>query len=226
MNTPVGWSKEGSDHRKYRDFTEKRMKHILEVYNQTKHSGIDMAPAQMQALPELETKYIIKKIYQEHRRRKITDFELQPTPTHEVWVRYIVPREAMKKRRYRVSPEMYKVHGKAGKAWLLMARDGSTKVMPRWRLLPFDQKPTDVKEGRSFGTTTGVVDKIVGWGRSGKNKGMYKVNWVVPAGDPEETGWISPSMIRAGVPRAQRRQQIQIEKDYWATVPANRRPDV
>jgi hypothetical protein len=96
MNTPARYSKELSHHRKYRDFTEKRMNHLVKIYNNTLHETIKMTPKEMQDDREAETKYIIKKLYQVERRKKISDFEL-PVGT---WVRYIVPRDPQKKNRY------------------------------------------------------------------------------------------------------------------------------
>jgi hypothetical protein len=94
MNTPTRYSKETSTHRKYRDFTENRMNHLLKIYNTTKNEATHLTPTEMRDDPEAETKHIIRKIYQIERRRKITDFNL-PIGS---WVRYIIPRDPRRQR--------------------------------------------------------------------------------------------------------------------------------
>jgi hypothetical protein len=210
MNTPTRYSKETSTHRKYRDFTENRMENLLEIYNTTKHEGTNMTPTEMAADPEAETKYIIRKLYQIERRRKITDFNLPIG----AWVRYIIPRDPMKKARYKVSTERYRVAKKAGNAYEMMAEDGSTLQVARWRLLPVDEANRDK---RKKGTTLlkggkGIVKEIIGV-RGGKaHKKEYHVVWEVPEGATPKMTWETPAKLRSE--QTDKTKETPAEKKY------------
>jgi hypothetical protein len=194
MNTPTRYSKETSTHRKYRDFTEKRMAHLLKIYNTTKNEATNMTPTEMADDPEAETKFIIRKLYQIERRRKITDFNLPIG----AWVRYIIPRDPRKKARYKVSVERYQISGKAGNAYEMMAEDGSTLQVARWRLLPVDDEN---KDKWKIGTTLhkggkGIVKEIVGVRYGKAHKKEYHVIWRVPEGATPKMTWTTPAMLR------------------------------
>lgn len=176
MNTPTQHTKRQSDHPKYRDFSIHRMKKLLEIYNNTKHSGTGYTPTEMKNDRDLEKKYIIKKLYELERRRKITDFELE----NDTFVRYILPKDPMKKRRYKVSPEAYKISHREGNAYVLMAADGTTRTIARWRLFPLGKTlPKNMKFANTFGTNTGTISKIISFNERTRR---YKVEFVMPDG--------------------------------------------
>jgi hypothetical protein len=133
MNVRTEKSKESSEAKKYRDFTEKRMNKLMGIYNKSLQKGIGMTPEEMSADKNKEKEYIIRKLYDTERRKKISDFVLEPGS----WVRYMIPR-TMGKRRYQVSPDIYKIDGKEGNGYRLVARDGTMKTFSRWRLFPVD----------------------------------------------------------------------------------------
>jgi hypothetical protein len=135
-------------------------------------------------------KWIVKKLYETERRKKIVDFELR----EGVMVRYIMPIEAGKKKRYAISPERYIVHGHEGHAYIIMARDGSAKTVPRWRLKPSDDEKYPFAERLGKGNS-GIVKKIL-LGFLAMKKGMYQVKWKVPLGQPRQITWEYPSNIR------------------------------
>jgi hypothetical protein len=195
MNTPTRYSKETSTHRKYRDFTAARMAHLLEIYNTTEHEGTGHTPTEMATNPELEARFIIRKIYQTERRRKITDFNL-PVGS---WVRYIIPRDPRKKARYKVSPERYQISAKAGNAYEMMAEDGSKLQVGRWRLLPLDDaKKHKWKVGTTFPDKggRGIAKEIIGQ-RSGKGHVKeYRVVWQVPDGATPKISWTTVAQLR------------------------------
>ena len=85
------------------------MNKLLNIYNNTVHSALrfghgpaatNHTPAEMERDPNLETQYITEKLYQLERRRKQTNFELQPD-----YVRYILPKDPHTKSRFKVSPD-------------------------------------------------------------------------------------------------------------------------
>jgi hypothetical protein len=231
MNTPTRYSKELSHHRKYRDFTEKRMAHLLEIYNNTKHETTKMTPTEMQDDREAETKYIIKKLYQVQRRKKISDFELKEGD----WVRYIVPRDPMKKNRYKISKERYQVKCKGGNGYVIMDADGQTRTVARWRLLPYrgpmPDDPSALKVGRNF-----LAERKTGKGKKeNKDKGgqgmydyidraelsktgkpqRYYIVWKSVDGFEPVKSWVTVRALRKG--QTDMKQECRLEKDFWAS---------
>ena len=176
MNTPGVHSKHQSDDPKYRDFTKKRMEKLLKIYNKTLHTSHGYTPEDMENDSKLERKFIIHKLYQLNRRRKITDFDLTP----DTYVRYILPKDPMKKHRYKVSPEAYKISHKEGNAYVIMAKDGTTKTIARWRMFPLGKSlPPNMKFANTFGNNAGTVSKIISYD---KNKHKYNVEFTMPDG--------------------------------------------
>lgn len=180
MNTPTVKSSRQSDDPKYRDFSRKRMDKLLNIYNNTVHTSTDHTPTEMESDPSLEQKYIIKKIYETERRRKVKDFELQ----EGMYVRYILPKDPNKKHRYKVSPEAYIISHKDGNSYVIMAEDGTTKTVSRWRLFPLGKTlPKKHKFAKTFGNNMGTVDKIISYNSSTKK---YRVSFVLPDGSSYE----------------------------------------
>ena len=176
MNLPTVKSKRQSDDPKYRDFSIKRMNKLIDIYNNTVHNATGLTPNEMEANPRLEVRFIIKKIYERERRRKITDFELK----EGVFVRYIIPNDKHAKKRYRVSAEAYKISHKEGNAYVLLAQDGSTRTLSRWRLFPVGETlPKKMKWSNTFNRNTGTVEEILSYDA---NKNKYTVRFSMPDG--------------------------------------------
>ena len=130
----------------------------------------------MEANKRLEIRFIIKKIYERERRRKITDFELK----EGVFVRYIIPNDKNAKKRYKVSKEAYKISHKEGNAYVLIAQDGTTRTLSRWRLFPIGSTlPKKMKWGNTFNRNMGTVDEILSYDA---NKNKYTVIFSMPDG--------------------------------------------
>jgi hypothetical protein len=88
---------------------------------------------------EWEENWIVKKLYETEQRKRLSDYELEKGD----YVRYIIPRQTggmIEKRRYTISPERYIVHARKGYAYIIMAEDGQTVTLPRWRLKRCDEK--------------------------------------------------------------------------------------
>ena len=176
MNTPGVHSKHQSNDPKYRDFTKHRMEKLLKIYNDTLHTSHGHTPTEMENDIRLEKKFIIRKLYQLNRRRKITDFDLKP----DTYVRYLLPKDPMKKHRYKVSPEAYKISHKEGNAYVIMAQDGTTKTVARWRLFPVEERHRDkVKFANTFGNNSGTVSKI---NKYNTKTHKYNVEFTMPDG--------------------------------------------
>jgi hypothetical protein len=193
MNIPTRYSTQTSTHRKYRDLTNARMQHLLQIYNDNKHSGTGFAPNEMQGNEELETRHIIRRLYFVERRKKITNFNLKVGR----WVRYIIPRDPMKKARYKISTERYQVSAISGNAYEIMAGDGTTMQIARWRLIPLkDHGKERWKVGTTFKKGQGQVLEVIGR-REGKGHQVeYKVKWQAPIGVANAVTWVTRADLR------------------------------
>ena len=127
-NTTNEKSKYQSHHSKYRNFSFKRMKQLIDVYNNTVHSATGMKPIDMQNDIKLERQWIAYKMI----KRSLKDDHRIPDGNY---VRYVLSKDPLKKRRYRVSHECYKITGRDGKNYKVSAADNTTIVLPRHRLI-------------------------------------------------------------------------------------------
>jgi hypothetical protein len=208
MNTPTIKSEKTSEHPKYRDFSEKRMRKLIKIYNATENKGTKMKPETMKEEPEEETKYIIRRIYQQERRHKIKDYELEKG----YWVRYILPKDPMKKHRYKISPEAYQIKGRDGHSYIIMAKDGSTLSLSRWRLLPLGKElPPKMKVGATLHRGTGGIPK--GITRVDARRKRYLVQWEGPDGAAVEDTWEPIRVIREL--RTAPGRLHKIERAFW-----------
>lgn len=202
MNIPTQKTVRQSSHLKYVNFSLKRMKKLLSIYNNTCHSGISMNPSEMQANKELERNYIRKCLFRKLHKPK------NPDLCEGEWVRYILSKDKMKKRRYVVSREAYRIAGREGLLYIISAKDGCTRLMPRWRLVTLGSpkgkgqslitKPKNIKEANTFeGVQKGVINKIISYG---KDKKHYKVQWDLPRGE-KSVSEIPISFMRGSYPQ-------------------------
>jgi hypothetical protein len=190
-----------------------------------------MTPTEMQEDREAETKYIIKKLYQVQRRKKISDFELKEGD----WVKYIIPRDPMKKNRYKVSKERYQIKCKGGNGYVIMDADGQTRTVSRWRLLPYTgpmpPDPSAVKVGKNFLAERkrgkgkkenkdeggqGMMDHIekARLSKTGKPQ-EYLVVWKSVDGIAPSKQWVPVRKLRKG--QTDMKAECRLERDFWAT---------
>jgi hypothetical protein len=145
------------------EFTVVRMNKLIDVYNNTYHTSIGMTPKEMFSDIRLKKEYIDKCVVGVEKQKEIKDFELEIGS----FVRYILPVGKLEKRRLRVSKDMFQIAGKDGNQYILMARDGTVILRPRYMLVKDDEK-----SGRKFaetieGKNTGMIDRVIEEG--GKN---------------------------------------------------------
>ena len=132
MNRPGVNDDKQSHEKEFRDFSTEKMAEFVRLYNNTIHNGTGYTPNEMEADRSLEEKYIIKKLYELERRKKIKDFNLEVG----TYVRFILPKDPKKKQRYKVSPEAYKIAEKDGNSYVIEAADHNRITVPRWRIFP------------------------------------------------------------------------------------------
>ena len=156
MNTAQMKHNEANTDKQFTFISPEKMNSLLDTYNSTVHSSTKMTPKEMMDKPELEDKYIRQCLERQNQQYGIKDFKLNSGD----YVRYITDRDKFGKRRYHVSRESYKIDDSLGNIYTLIAKDGTTRNLPRWRLIKV--KPNEVKRvGKTLGTDKGVIDKVL-----------------------------------------------------------------
>jgi hypothetical protein len=201
MNTPTVHGKSTSENPKYRDFSTDKMDKLINIHNNTVNSATKHTPLEMKNDEKLERSYIISKLYERERRMKITDAEL-PEGTK---VRFILERNPLAKKRYKVSPEYYQIAGKDSKSFIIMAKDGTTKTISRWRLFPV-RDSTKLKFGASFGNNRGELDRIDSWNARTKK---FVVRFKMPDGS-----YVKDSISKLDLRGSNPQLETELEKEF------------
>ena len=119
------------------------MNELIESYNNTIHNAIGMKPKDMENDIKLERKYIAYCLIQKSKKKN------HDIPINN-YVRIVLSKDILKKRRFKVSRECYQITGKEGKNYLVSASDQTTILLPRHRLIDLGpNKPNKYK----FATT-------------------------------------------------------------------------
>lgn len=177
MNTPHEHSKRQSNDPKYKSFTPTRMKKLLDIYNTSYHGRIKCTPTDMLNDPKLEKEYIFEQLKLRDKRESRPDFNIEVGS----FVRYILPRaDGKTKKRYQISRECYKVEAKRGHTYILIAKDGTVKEFPRYRIMLAQKdgrRPRNCQWADTFGTWNGYVKRIIHYD---EKKHRYTVAFSVP----------------------------------------------
>ena len=129
------------------------MNELVDLYNNSVYSCIGITPKEIFENPELEEKYILKMIEQKKVVEKLDE---------GTWVRFILPRSKLEKKRSRLSKDMYKVIGYNGNFVIISAKDGSTLIKPRFQLVVCT--PAEIEQlehAPTVGKNQGVIKRIV-----------------------------------------------------------------
>ena len=136
MNINNEKSKYQSHHSKYRNFSVNRMNKIIDIYNNTIHSSTHMTPKEMEDDENKEREYIAFNLIRRSKMKK-----------HDIpngnYVRLVLAKDLMKKRRFKVSREVYTVSGRDGKNYFIQAADNTTTSVPRHRLIDIGSTKPD-----------------------------------------------------------------------------------
>ena len=143
-NTPTEKSKYQSYHSKYRNFSFKRMKQLVDTYNNTIHNATGYKPIDMLNDVKLERQYIANCLIRKMRAKP-----------HDIpvghYVRIVITKNIMKKKRFKVSRECYVIKRRDGFNYLVSAADDTTMSLPRHRLIDLgDKKPDKYKLANTF----------------------------------------------------------------------------
>ena len=173
MNKPEDNSTDCSTDDEFKYIDRNKMSLLLSLYNNTIHSSIGQTPNNMIQNPALEEAYIDKCLNGKMRQQEIADFKLKDGSL----VRYYLDDEPMTKKRTTISRETYKIESRAGNIYTIIALDGTTRDLPRWKLIHVDPNEKYVL-GKTLGTDKGIVEKI---NREVSNN-RVDVKWKMPDG--------------------------------------------
>ena len=121
----------------------------------------------------LEEEYIEQCLNEEQRQQEIEDFKLKEGSL----VRFYLDNDRMIKKRSTISRETYKIESRAGNIYTIIALDGTTKDLPRWKLVYVDPNEKYIL-GKTLGTDKGIVERI---NREVSNN-KVDVKWKMPDG--------------------------------------------
>ena len=128
-----------------------------------------------------------------------------------VYVRYLLPKQLMKKGRFRYSRECYKIDGREGNLFILKAKDGNTMLAPRYRLLILGKdKPENIKWASTVeGVSKGVVKRIISY-----DKAKHKYTVMSDDGNSrEERQEIPARNLRDRFPGVMSKSEIEFFRD-------------
>lgn len=156
MNGPVDNSFDCSTDEQYKYIDRDKMTSLLSLYNNTIHSSTNHTPIDMLRNKTLEEEYIEKCLNGKQRQQEMQDFRLKEGSL----VRYYLGNDRMIKKRSTISRETYKIESRAGNIYTIIALDGTTKDLPRWKLVYVDPNEKYVL-GKTLETDKGIVERIV-----------------------------------------------------------------
>ena len=202
MNRPTDNDDKQSNDPSFRNFSIDTMVNLVDLYNNTFHNSIGCTPKEMFDDRELEKEYIYKCMDKNEKQKKIKDFELKD----DEYVRFVIARDPMHKKRYQVSNESYKIVGKEGNHYILSARDGSTIIKPRFQLIVAD--PQKYKWADTIdGSSKMLLKEILSFDHQ---RNRYRVKFSKPNGQ-DVISTIPVSFIRGRFPQ----KMTKIERDYF-----------
>ena len=163
---------------KSNDIRDDKLHEMIKIYNDTVHSSTGMSPNYMASHPKVEELYIINCILKDIGVINDNDYDLEINSL----VRYVLDKKTFAKVRHKVSVGAYKIESVEGNNYVIIAKDGTTKKVPRYRLIPCKGVPlADTIE--EYNANRGVIDEILDYDHKHQK---YKVRFVVPNGKPYE----------------------------------------
>lgn len=197
MNTPKRYH-EQSHEPQFNTFSIPKMNRLMNEYNNKYHSTLKCTPNEMFNDIQKEIDFIIKNQAYRNKQHGIKDYNI-PVGT---FVRYRMNKIPLTKHRYNYSPESYKVIGKDGSLYIIQAKDGSSLIMPRFKLIVTDVNVFPQKS--KLTNNIGTVKKILSY-----DKRSDKYTVLFEGSNQHYT--ISPSSLRAHTPQ----KMSQIEKEFF-----------
>jgi hypothetical protein len=198
MNTPKHHH-EQSHHKQFNTISQAKMNRLKNQYNNRYNRTIKCTPQEMFDNKELEIKFIYRNQKHKNNQRGIRDYHLMPGD----FVRYRMNKDPLSKHRYRYSPESYVVVGKERAHYIIQAQDGTSLVIPRWKLIKADEQKYPWKSTIP-GTTKGTIQRIVS---HDADNDTYRV---IFEGSPQEYT-VTAAELRHRTPQV----MTKLEKDFF-----------
>ena len=197
MNITNEKSKYQSHHSKYRNFSTHRMARLIDIYNNTVHSSTNMKPVDMENDEKAERQYIAFNLI---RRSKMKNHEIPEGH----YVRVVLDKKLMKKMRFKVSREVYKIAGRDGKNYFVAAADNTMRTLPRHRLIDIGESMGKYKFAETIPEGFRIPTSII-------TKEKRDKRYLVSFGD-EGNGYMRKVDIRRHHPQV----ETPIEKEFKA----------
>lgn len=147
---------------------------VATMYNGSVHSSIGMFPKTMLKHPDIEQLYIINCLLREEGIVNQNDYDI-PVGTK---CRYIVDNtKRFNKVRNKISVGYYRIDSLEGNGYVIIAKDGTTKRLPRHRLVILKDTETNIPEAATIEDSTvkrGNVEEIIDYNHQKK---QYKVKF-------------------------------------------------
>ena len=189
----------------FKSFSIEKMNELIDIYNNTYHSAIKCTPKEMFDNEELEKEYIFNCMDKHEKQKRIEDFELKENE----YVRYVIDKDPLKKKRYNVSNESYKIAGKEGNHYILEAADGTTMIKPRFKLVRADVNK--YQQAKTIdGAWNGVLKEIISFD---KRTNKYKVKFD-DGNNGEYIDNIPVSFLRGRFPT----RKSKMEKEFFSSL--------
>jgi len=128
---------------------------LVDTYNNSFHRSIECTPKQMFENKDKEQSYIDKCIIDKNKQLQNKNFEI---PIGK-YVRYLLPSNKLSKKRTNWSVDKYKICGKNGNYYILMAKDGTVINKPRYQLIIADNNCEFAET--IVGKNTGVIKRVI-----------------------------------------------------------------
>ena len=179
-----------------RDFTEERMRELINEYNSSPHRGIgDKSPDDMN--DKEETKYVKRKLKEDS---SVSGFREGDR------VRIIEDKSPIGKRRSNLSKEAYIVDGRDRNQIIIRSKDGSIDTYPAYKLVKSDNRYKLAETIRN--QQRGIVDKILNY-----NEKKDKYNIIYDEGTKDI---IPAKNLRESEPT----KLSPMELSYWSKQPS------
>ena len=161
------------------DIKEGKLHEAINVYNRSVHSSIGMSPKYMSKHPEAEQLYIINCLLKDEDIVADNDYDIEVGTK----VRYVLDKKSFAKVRHKISKGYYTIDSIEGNNFVIIAKDGTTKKIPRSRLVLVkdNQNVPQADTIEEYNANRGVIEEILDYNVKTKK---YKVRFTVPDGEP------------------------------------------
>lgn len=200
INTVRYYPGQSSDE-EFQYFSFNKMNDVVNRYNNMFNKSIGFKPIDMFNDVNKEKEFILRCQRIMSARSRIKDFNFNIGD----FVRIRLDKVQFEKKRFRYSPESYKVSEKDGNNYIVVAKDGNPLTVPRWKLIKADITKHPWKD--ELETVNGVMTDILDYD---EDTHRYKVLFEGDNQEPRED-IIPVSFVRGRTPQ----HITKLERDFF-----------